>query len=214
MKTSNKVKIEKWQQILKKYGVGEIVDNQDDIRFLLSIFQYHTEWELKQGVGVASISIALNKFNTNHFQLNRIDGSFTDISFRHSIESRSKPAQIKMACRSAIRRLIEKFRIENVVYGETICPFTGETLTKDNTHIDHYDLTFADMYNRWVANYDLDYLFSKINATDDNSVLTCFTDKSIIDSFIDFHNNHSKLRAVSKLANLTMLRKQLTTWTS
>lgn len=202
---NKKQKTEKCREILYKYPVNENIYNDEDIQFLLSIFENHSEWDSKQGVGIKSISVIKNQFN-KCFQLNRIDGSFTDISFTHSITNRSKVVEIKKACRTAIRKHVVKFRNENVVYGVSVCPFTNEVLTKENTHIDHYDLTFDLMFNLWVVQHDFDFLYSKVNETKDNCVVTCFTDSSIIEDFINFHNLKSKLRAVSKNANLSILK--------
>lgn len=202
---TKKLKTEKCREILYKYSVNENISNEEDIKFLLSIFENHSEWCTKKGVGIKSISVIKNQFN-KCFQLNRIDGSFTDISFTHCISNWTKVGEVKKACRSAIRKQIVKFRDENVVFGISVCPITGEILTKGNTHIDHYDLTFDEMFNLWYVQYDFDFLFSKVNETKDNCVETHFTDTSIIDDFIIFHNEKSKLRAVSKNANLSILK--------
>ena len=184
---------------------NSMVSKEEDIKFLLWIFENHPEWELKEGVGISSISIQKNMYN-RCFQLNRVDGSSTDISYTKCISSRSKLAQVKSACRYAISSHIIAFRNDNVVFGVTACPFTGEVLTRENTHIDHYDMTFEEMFKLWVGKYDIDFLFSKINETKDNCVITCFTDKSIVSDFIQFHNDNTQLRAVSKAANLSLLK--------
>lgn len=202
---NKKQKTEKCREILYRYSVNENISNDEDIQFLLSIFENHSEWDLKKGKGIKSISVIKNQFN-RCFQLNRIDGTFTDISFIHSITNHSKIAIIKKACRTAIRKNIVEFRNDNVLYGISVCPITYEVLTKENTHIDHYDLTFDSMFNLWMSIQNFDFIFSKVNQTNDNSFVTCFTDNSIINDFIIFHNTHSKLRAVSKYANLSILR--------
>lgn len=203
---NKKDKIERCRQILYKYGVGDVITNGYDIDFLLFIFENHSEWESKKGVGIKSISIINNFFKTRCFQLNRIDGTSTDISFTHSISNVSKISEIKKACRNAIRDEIVKFRNANVEFGKTICPFSNQVLTSDNTHIDHYDLSFDDMFCIWSASKDLHYLHSKINETEDNSFTTYFTDSGIINDFVKFHNENCKLRAVSKTANLSILK--------
>jgi len=202
---NKKQKTEKCREILYKYSVNENVSNDEDIQFLLSIFEGHSSWDSKQGIGIKSISVIKNQFN-KCFQLNRIDGTFTDISFIHSISNPSKVYKVKKACRTAIRKHIVKFRDENVVYGVSVCPITNEVLTKENTHIDHYDLTFDLMFNLWVIQHDFDFLLSKVNEPKDNCLVTCFTDGSIIEDFINFHNLKCKLRAVSKIANLSILK--------
>lgn len=204
MKDNKTIKKERCSAILNSYKIGDVVSVQD-ARFLLSIFENHPQWQMKKGVGIKSISVVKNTFN-RCFQINRIDGTFTDISFLHSIKEHSRLSIVKKACRDAIRGHIVRFRDENVVFGQSVCPFTGEILTKANTHIDHYDLTFEEMFTLWRAKYDLEYLYSKVNETIDNSVVTSFSDASIISDFVAFHNANTKLRAVSKTANLSLLK--------
>ncbi len=204
---NKKQKTEKCREILNlKYKINQKITDEEDIIFLLSIFENHSEWDIKKGVGIDSISIALTKFNNRTYILNRIDGSFDDISFTHCISGRSKIIDIKNACRSAIIDIKNKYKRDNVIFGISICPISNEILTKENIHIDHYDLTFNEMFNLWVKKHDIELLFSKINKTIDNSVDTFFTDESIIEDFINFHNENSKLRAVHKTANLSTLR--------
>ena len=130
---NNKQKTEKCREILYKYNENHKIDNENDINFLLSIFEGHSEWDSKQGTGIESISVIKNMFN-KCFQLNRIDGTSTDISFTHSISNRSKVSDIKKACRSAIRSEIVKFRNENVVFDCSLCPITNVILTKKYSH--------------------------------------------------------------------------------
>lgn len=203
---NKKDKIERCRHILYKYNVGDTITDINDGYFLLSIFKNHSEWETKKGVGISTISVINNFFKTRCFQLNRIDGTSTDISFTHSISNVSKISEIKKACRTAIRDEIVKFRNANVEFGKTTCAFTNEILTSENTHIDHYDLSFDEMFNIWSSTQNLDYLHSKINETEDNSFTTYFTDSSIINDFVKFHNENCKLRAVSKTANLSILK--------
>lgn len=201
---TKKQKTEKCREILYRYNIGQILSD-DDFEFMISIFEGHSEWDVKKGCGVAYISVMKTQFN-KCFQINRIDGTSTDISFTHSITNRSKETKIKLACRSAVRDIVIKFKSDNVVFGETLCPITGEVLIKENTHIDHYDLTFDEMFWMWVKGYDIDYLFSKVNETADNNMVTYFTDDTLNNDFVEFHNKHCKLRAVSQKANLSILR--------
>lgn len=201
-------KTSKCQEILRNYEANNVVTNQDEINFLFSIFENHSDWDLKKGVGIKSISVIATRFNNKCFQINRTDGSYTDISFKDSITNISKKSTIKKACRTAIRYQVDIFRNRNVTYGVSRCPFTDEVLTECNTHIDHYDLTFDEMFNLWIIEQNFDYLVSKVNRTTDNSLTTCFIDDLIKDDFILYHNSKCKLRAVSKNANLSILKLQ------
>jgi len=175
-----------------------------DLPTLISILSQHSEWEDKMGVGLKSISIGKGQYGTSCFYVNRIDGSTADISFRHAVSPRTPLAQIKMACRHAIRCVIEQKR-NTVNFGTDKCPFTGEFLLPDNTHIDHYNLTFSELFNLWLAGQDQSLLFSAINPTTDNNTQTYFTDNKINHNFLCFHNRNTNLRAVSSYANLNLL---------
>ena len=89
------------------------------------------------------------------------------------------------------------------------CPITGDIITSmEYIQIDHYDMEFNDVFELWIKDKDLDWLYEDvIKSNVDGSTITSFKDESIIKDFIEFHNTHTHLRPVSKRANLSMLRK-------
>lgn len=198
-------KINKCRAILHKYPINSRISDFNDIKFLQSIFEGHSEWDLKKGSGIDFISIKNTPYNNQCFYLHRTDNTETDISFMHSISNRSDKANIKTACRSAIRAIVTDFRDKNVIFHKSKCPITGEILTPLNTHIDHYDLTFNDLFNLWIKDKDIDSLKRNICETKDRDLETYFTDSEIIIDFRGFHNRNTHLRAVSKSANLSIL---------
>lgn len=204
---NKKQKTERCREILRKYAAGSEVTNPEDKAFLMYIFEGHTEWEQKQGSGVLSISVIETIYNNRCFLLNRTDGSSVDISFTHSICNRSKLSDIKAACRSAIRPEIVKFRDSNVVFGVSVCPISGEVLTLLNTHIDHFDITFKEMFDLWMSDKDISRIHGAVVSTNEGWYETFFTDPSVVTNFVEFHNLHCRLRAVSKQANLSNLRR-------
>lgn len=179
--------------------------DSESLPTLISILSQHDQWDSKMGVGIKSISVGLAQYGSKCFYINRIDGTTTDISFRHAIAPKSPLSQIKAACRHAVQKIIAAKKC-SVVFGVETCPFTKEILLPHNTHIDHYDLTFADLFNLWYKSQDHDRLVSAINPSDDNSTYTYFTDSQINSEFIAFHNDNTHLRAVSAYANLSILR--------
>lgn len=198
-------KLKKCKEILHKYSINSKITNFDDLEFLLSVFEGHDEWDLKKGCGIDYIQVEYTQYRNKCFYIYRTDGTKTDISFNHSINNRSDLANIKIACRNAIRKEIVLFREKNVSYGKTKCPFTNEILTIDNTHIDHYNLSFNDLFKEWLRNKDVGDLVKKLNQTNDNEVETYFIDEKIVLDFLVFHNKNTHLRAVSKKANLSFL---------
>ena len=194
------------KDILHKLPVGSVIENMDR-DFMLTIFENHPEWEQKQGVGVSEISTKKTEYGNSCFYLHRLDGTSTDISYVTAIDGKTAISDIRSACRSAIKPIISAYRDNNVIFNQTKCPITNEILTKDNTHIDHYDLTFEEVFKLWISDKSIDILKRSINPTTDNSIDTYFTDSQIALDFLNFHNNHTHLRAVSKKANLSILRK-------
>lgn len=197
---------EKCKLILNKYNINERVSEEDQV-FLLSVFKNHNHWVDKQGVGIAYITVESTSFYNNRcFYLNRLDGTKTDISYVMSISSPSNLEDIRKACRSAISFDIECFKEKNVIYGITKCAITNEILIKGNVHIDHYDYTFEEVFQKWIKNKDINLLAKSLKETKDMEYGTYFKDTSIIEDFRKFHNNNTHLRAVTTNANVSILR--------
>ena len=223
--------------ILNKYQVDKSVGytkitNKGEHDFLMTIFENHSEWSEKKGVGVDFISIINTEWKNKCFQLHRIDGTTTDISFRSCIENKKPTRIFSEACRNAVRWEIDKFRKENVIFGVTTCEITGQILTKENCHIDHYNHSFSNLvksfYKRFFKEYTIDYLVDNfILKTEDGKIDTsfdgwCYYDETLSDFvvtksyndkgyhlqelFILWHNKYTHLRAVTKEANLSILK--------
>ncbi len=204
---TKKAQTERCQEILHRVRPGEKISGSDH-DFLLSVFQQHREWDLKRGVGIDYITVNLTTHGNKCFFLHRTDGSVTDISFHKAIKGFKPVNDVIKACREAIDPEVKQFRQANVVYYSTRCPITGQVLTPETTHIDHYDSTFSEVFNQWSTSYDVNYLFSQVNTTEDLEDRTYFVNDDLAEDFRQFHNNHTHLRAVSKEANLKILRKK------
>ena len=202
---------EKAKAILNGYSLGHIFDSSSsEYKFLCRIFQGHPEFAIKVGSGIKSIYTGVGEvYKTRCFFIDRTDGTYTDISYIRSIDGAcSKISDIKCACRSAIQPVIDDFR-STVIFGVDTCSFTGELLVQQNTHIDHYDLTFNDLVDLWLKPLNIDSLHSLLNdSTKDNETKIYFLAEEIVNGFIAFHNEHTHLRAVSKTANLSTLKKK------
>jgi len=200
----------KAKAILNENPLGFIFEqNTADYNFLLRIFQGHPEYSIKVGSGISNIYIAKGlEYSTRCFFITRIDGSTSDISYIRSIDgATSKISDIKCACRSSIKHIIDGVRAR-VVYGLDKCPIGGDRLTPTNTHIDHYNLPFDEVCNAWLKNQNIEFVHSCLNDSKvDHVQEISFASNALRDSFISFHNHNTHLRAVSKTANLSTLRK-------
>ena len=191
------------------YNSGSKVVDKPSADFLIkNIFSNHLRWKNKVGVGIDHIEVGPNGYGGKCFFIVRIDGSSTDISYVKSITPEKPIDYVYRACRTAIRPIIKKEREK--IELPFVCPITNEIIYNiDDIHIDHYDLTFDEVFNEWIKDKDINELFNKtLDSSKDNSTITYFDDKEIIKDFVEFHNNHTHLRAVSKKANLGELRKK------
>ena len=195
-----------------------ILDNSDVrvedkySRFLVKyIFPYHPEWKEKEGVGIDHIEVRPDGYGHKCFYLIRKDSTVTDISYITSITPPSKKEQVRTACRTAIRPIIKE--IKNNVKLPYRCPITGDIITSmEDIQIDHYDMEFNDVFELWIKDKDLDWLYEDVMKSNvDGSTITSFKDESIIKDFIEFHNTHTHLRVVSKKANLSVLKRKSVT---
>lgn len=202
-------KIRIFQNILSKYNVGDFLNKEDFLEVIYRL-SFHPKWKKKKGVGIDKIRID-KIYGNKVFIIYRMDNSITDISFYQAAKgiSPSTLQRIKSACRYSIKDIIKEKR-KTVVFGIQKCEFTGDILYNDkNTHIDHYDLTFNQLFNLWMKKYDLEFLKKYLNNDDNDNVMEdWFTNNSIIKDFIIFHNKNTHLRAVSRKANLSIIKKQ------
>ncbi|MEJ2905053.1 DCL family protein [Pedobacter panaciterrae] len=202
---------ERAKAILNNYPLGHIFDSTGlDYKFLIRIFEGHPEYNIKSGLGISEIYIGQGEtYKTRCFFVKRVDGTNTDISYLRSVDgASSKISDIKAACRSAIKFVIDDVGL-SVNYGIDSCLFTGEILTKENTHIDHYDKPFDEVVNEWIKHLNIDSVHSCINdGTKDNEFDVFFTSRELNEDFVLYHNRNTNLRAISKKANLSLLKKQ------
>ena len=194
------------RDILNNYKIGSIIKGDKRV-FLIETFKNHPNWNEKRGVGGKFIFIDRDSFNSKCFWIMRADNTKVSISYLTSILGKSiKPIdKIKKACRFSIFSEINKFRLENVSYGLTRCAISNVELTRDNINIDHYDLTFIDMFNIWIKDKDIKYISSQIKK---EKQIYKFINKDILNDFIIFHNKNCKLRAVTVEVNQKLLRKK------
>ena len=193
MKITKKSLIDRCREILYKYN--DKVTNPDDYNFLIELFNKHPNHTQKIGAGIDYIYVKPNKDfpSTRCFYIYRKDGSFTDISFNECISPSSSLKKIKTACRNSINDIIFQER-KKIVFPFT-CPITGLVCKSyEDVHIDHYDLTFDQLFNLWVKNKDLEYLLENINESMDNNSITEFINLDISKDFIEFHNRNTHLK--------------------
>jgi len=210
-KLTQQQKLNIFKEILYKYPVNSILSDEDKINSI-ELFKNHPNWKIKEGSGIKNIRVILDKFKHKTFLIERIDNSTTDISI--IVSSRGYTGNIKNriqnACRFHITQEIFKFK-DTIDFSNYVCPITQQKITKDSCHIDHYNLTFNELFNKWIKDKDIIEISKFLNdPTQDNIMEDKFIDNNIISEFINFHNSNTHLRAVSKSANLSILKRKNT----
>lgn len=121
---------------------------------------------------------------------------------------------IAAACRTAVKQpsinpfrdnILKKFKEGLPVYSD----LSGKPiLDKGDFHIDHYDLTFEDLVEKWIEIKGMEYLYQRINMNDHMSTITKFVDENLVEEFVQYHDQHTHLRVVTKEENLSLLKKK------
>ena len=195
---------------LNKYDFYEFIDEQDFPKIIV-LLSNHVRWKQKEGIGIEKIQIIKSDWGDKNYLLHRKDGTTTDISIHLAASGKEYPilSRLKNACRNAIRPIIEVEQ-QKVLWGEQRCPISGEILTRENTHIDHYDMTFSELFRKWMEGkneYDMEKYLNdpyKDNCWDD-----LFIDDCLRNNFILFHNANTHLRAVTAATNMRIAKKTI-----
>lgn len=182
--------------------------NPEDTDFIYDVLTMHPNADEKIGVGVKSIGVRLNPTyrRNKEFVVYRTDGSFTEFSYRKCLRPPSHCSRFILACRQAIASGIMAYSKQ---YFRTtpypVCPFTGEMLTPDNSHVDHiHPFTFRRLLEDFISRYKVDIDAVQLSTGKDNSSAVLILDKQLEAAWIEYHWKHAKLRVISANANLRL----------
>lgn len=188
------------KSILAKTPVNGFVKDTEDFNFLLESFALCPYFDMKtQGQRIKAIQKRkTGSYGTCCFYLIREDGSCTDISYTKMFRKDTLTDDVLAALRTAIDPIISEFR-------RSFKPFDyeGKHIEKvEDADVDHYDLKFRELASIWIEQKGgVAELINKVNATEDGSAITCFTDEMLNEDFREFHNAHTHLRFLPKEIN-------------
>jgi len=208
--------IAKTKNILHKYKLYETLNNLD-FKYILTLINNHPRAKEKIGIGISAIKIIPSRFKKPQFQIIRKDNSTTDFSYLKCLNSNiyktSHLLNVKKACREAISKDMLLFKQEQFKdYQQIICPITNKSISFYDSHVDHTPPnTFESIFNNWLSltlksnNNNIEDL--KLIGYNDNEDFKNFKDKSISNSFREYHNKVAKLRILSIEANLKQKKR-------
>lgn len=204
---TKKALIERIRGILYDYP-DEAVLNMFDFAFMREVLNMHRSAGIKIGAGVAAIFVRRNpEYKTNRgFWILRVDGTETDFSFYECLSPSDPLKKFKTACRNAVRDMMVEFRRDNL-RPDSVCPYTGEPLHPQNTHVDHEPpMTFDRIVSEFVESRGVDVRRVKLSGHRDGVIGDAFADRRFAADFLDFHNHRANLRLVSATANLSHVK--------
>ena len=194
------------QEILRQ-GLREIVG--DDAKFLRSLFDRHPSAVEKYGVGISRIrAVRVLPFGTIGFEIERLDGTRTDISYKECLTPSKPSFWFSQSCRTAVVDQIQAAKqLAFSTAPEIACPVHGTPITWESCQVHHEApwefeaIVAAFLAARAISPDTVEY------AGGDNVTASSFVDAALAQDFADFHRARAVLRVVSKRANQSTLRR-------
>jgi hypothetical protein len=186
-----------------------VIDGPEEEKFLLALFARHPSAAEKIGVGISRIRVVrVLPFGTSGFEIERLDGTRTDISYKECLTP-SKPAfWFSQSCRSAVVDQIQDAKQQAFLgAAELSCPVTGERITWDSCQVHHEEpWEFEKIVASFIADRSIDPSAIEYDGGDGVTV-SRFVDDSLSRDFAEFHRARASLRVVSRIANESILRR-------
>lgn len=194
------------REIIGDLENGELVKG-DDAEFLFWLLERHPRAAEKIGQGVASFSVQSAQMGTRCFVVHRVDGSSTDFSFYSCITAPDSTALVRRAMRRAIADQTNEFKRASAARGPLVCAVTSQKLSWDDAHVDHAPPVFVALADDWAARVG-GYSAMQIVPAADGQLGRTLVEGAAADAWAEFHRANARLRIVSKVANLSLLRKR------
>ncbi len=191
----NHVKKILWGHMPGKWLVGE------EFIEIYDLIKHHPRAEEKIGYGIEAIQVT-NEGNigtARHFEIYRVDGTHTDVSYPACFGKKEKSNMDKFtaACREAISQDTVKFRRSVPL----ISWISGVRLTEQNCHVDHaHPWPFIRFVQWFMGAYNLDE--NKVKVVMSNRVgIYQFADPDIRQKCREYHDRFSILRLITDEEN-------------
>lgn len=202
----------KAEGILQRYPIGTHL-NDEDKNFILALLSLRSEQTIREktGPGISAITpMYPRQFdNCRCFCLTRTDGTWTDFSYRKSLENINNPGYARKAAKAAaryeVKPQIEDFRLRNF---NGTCSVTGEGIDISSSHVDHIPPdTFDVLFAGFLKSENKNIKHVETVGVGDRQIGTLFCDRAFAERWKQYHKAHAKLRIVSAKANLTLIPK-------
>lgn len=192
------------RSLLMELESSKFIDNSSEHwHFFSNLLARHSDYEEKNGLGIKKFLIGRNFKNDIELNLERVDGSKVDVSWRKCVTGKATPiiSNLKAAMRVEIDDQITDFK-NKTFYKGMIC--TECNVAIDNIddchcdHINHFEI-IADIFIRQNFNHPIDF--------DDQPVTNKATFKTedceYAKKWSAYHQQTASLRLIHANCNLT-----------
>jgi hypothetical protein len=193
------------QKILRGHQLWDVLTGDEDI-FIRDLIALHPATEDKIGCGIDHIEIRPDPDygTTRCFYVVRTDGLSTDVSYKKCINGEKQRQLLRPAFRNAIRPQVVQFKQAQFAIGPQRCPYTKELLIFDTCHVDHLPpMTFETLVTEWLKLNSLKEADVQITEREDNISTRFMTNANQIASWTAYHQQHARLRVLSRRGNLS-----------
>lgn len=174
--------------------------------FLNDLLARHPDYKEKFGVGISKFLIGRNTNGDIELNLERVDGSFSDVSWIKCVTGKATTAlsNLKAAMRVEIDPQITDFKEENFRAG-IICDLCSLEIYKMNDcnadHIKHFDILALDFIRMYPA-YPTVFVDQPLT----NKAMFRDEDREYAENWSAYHQNIAELRLVHEKCNLKRTR--------
>lgn len=180
-------------------GYREVVGQ--DAKFLVELFRRHERAEQKFGVGVARVWV-VRLGGKPSFEIERLDGSRADISYKKCLRPATPRNYFVTACRSVVEDQVEAARERAFARSvHIVCPLSGVKFMKSESQVHHQEpYTFEAIVDAFIGEQQLDIATVEY-AHGDGVTGNKFVDPALARGFSEFHQRWAILQVVSRRAH-------------
>ena len=191
------------------YKIGDKL-TEPHFLFIRGLLDHHPHAADKIGIGIVGMVIHDNGYGPGRnqgFSAVRLDGQVVSFSYRSCISPKTSWNKIASTARREVAEQIVEFKKAAFLTSDhIICPILNIQITWDECDIDHQPPgTFDALLKRYLATKDLEE--TDIGLTRLSMGESRFTNRQLGMKWRVFHKATAKLRAVSRRANLSDIRK-------
>ncbi|MEZ5963105.1 MAG: DCL family protein [Planctomycetota bacterium] len=177
--------------MLKKYSVGEVVD-QADHDFLSALILRHPDYSNKVGCGISHFTRGEHpQYHTAGFILHRADGSATDFSTVTCINAKgpSIMAEFSEACRQAADPAVfaRKSEMLDATEGIVACPETGDSLGREEYWLVQTAPSWGEIVDGFIETHAITPCKELLTESVDNQYAAEFVDPEMARAFAEYH---------------------------